>query len=169
MNQDYHKKVKVEASPTLVFEAITKRINEWWSEDYQGTAEKEGNEFTVRFGATFKTMLIKSVVKNRKVIWLCIDQHIETPPGIAPLSNKREWVGNEIVWEIESDEKGSLLTHTHVGLTPEVECWGVCETGWDQTLKSLASLLATGRGMPFEQLDEEHMDRALEYQKKKRL
>lgn len=167
MNQNYHKKVKVNATPKQVFEAVTKSINEWWSENFQGRAEKEGDEFTARFGATFKTMRITFVEENRKIIWLCIDQHIETPPGIAPLNNKQEWVGNNIVWEIEEEATGSIIKHTHIGLTPDVECWGVCETGWDQTLKSLASLLDTGTGMPFEQLDEEHMERALEHQRLK--
>jgi hypothetical protein len=164
--KDYHKALHVKTTPTLLFEAITKHIANWWSENYQGSAQAVGEEFTVRFGATFKTIKISAIEKNKKVSWLCIDQHMEMPPGISPLKNKREWVGNTITWEIEVNGAGSILRHTHIGLTPEVECWGVCETGWDQTLKSIAAFVETGKGMPFEQLDKEHLDRALEHQRK---
>jgi hypothetical protein len=167
--QDYQKTLLVKTTPTLLFDAITKHIDKWWSENYQGVARSKDDEFTVTFGATFKTIRISFVEENKKVSWLCIDQYIEMPPGISPLKNKREWVGQTITWEIEADGKGSILKHMHIGLTPQVECWGVCETGWDQTLKSLTSFLETGKGMPFEQLDKEHLDRALEHQRKRHI
>jgi hypothetical protein len=52
------------------------------------------------------------------------------------------------------------LTLVHEGLTPESECWSVCEPGWDQTVQSLVLLLETGTGRPFAHLDEAHLARA---------
>lgn len=165
-NKNYQRAIPIKASRNQVFEAITKNISKWWTENYAGSADAVGDEFTVRFNATFKVMKISSKEANKHILWTCIDQHIEMPPGIAPLKNNREWVGTTITWQMEDLEVGCLLSHTHIGLTPAQECWGVCETGWDQTLKSLVNLLETGKGMPFYQLDQEHLDRALEHERK---
>lgn len=162
-NENYQKSIILTAAPHEVFEAITQRIPGWWSKDFLGLAQSKGDEFTVRFGSTFKTMRITDVVRDQKIEWLCVDQHIEVPPGIEPLKNNAEWVGTNIIWEIEADDGITTLKHTHIGLTPAVECWAICEQGWDQTLQSVANLLTTGVGRPFEQLDDEHLGKAKEY------
>jgi uncharacterized protein YndB with AHSA1/START domain len=162
-NSNYQKSIIVAAPPGEVFEAVTQRIPEWWSKDFAGLSKSTGDEFTVRFGPTFKTMRVTEVVMDSKIEWLCIDQHIEVPPGMEPLKNKAEWVGNSIIWEVEPGDGVTILKHTHIGLNPEVECWAICEQGWDQTLQSISQLLTTGIGRPFVQLDDEHLGKAKEY------
>lgn len=165
---DYTKTVSINNSSDKVFSALTKHISKWWSENFEGKAEAVNDEFTVRFGDTFKTIRIINVEKDKQVGWLCIDQHLEMPPGFPPLTNKKEWVGNKIVWEIDPAQEKCALKLTHFGLTPEVECWGVCETGWDQSLKSLVAFVEHGKGAPFQQLDQEHLERAIDHQEKRR-
>lgn len=109
-------------------------------------------------------MRITNIVTNKKVEWQCINQQIETPPGIPPLKNKKEWVGNTILWEITETESLTILNMTHYGLTPMVECYGICEQGWNQSLESIDKLIKNGTGMPFVQLDEEHLKKAINYQ-----
>src|SRR5215204_2988286 len=133
---DYQHTLNVATGPQQVFEAVTQRIQEWCSTDYTGAALKVGDRFTVRFGPTFKTMEITAIIPGRKVEWMCVDQYIETPPGIAPLKNKTEWIGTRITWDIKGDTAPATLTQTHEGLTEEVECWAICEQGWNQTLQS---------------------------------
>jgi hypothetical protein len=162
-NSNYQKSIILTATADEVFEAIIQRIPEWWSKDFLGSAIRKGDEFTVRFGPTFKTMRITKVVRDQRIEWLCVDQHIVVPAGIEPLKNKTEWVGTSIIWEIKADEATTTVEHTHIGLTPEVECWAICEQGWDQTLQSFANLLTTGIGQPFVQLDDEHLERAKQY------
>ena len=165
MESNFNRSIKVNSSPTEVFTAITEQIQDWWSKNYEGLASKVDDQFTVRFGNTFKTMRIESIEPNKEVVWRCIDQHLEMPEGMKQLSNKREWVGNTLIWSIELRISGTDLKLIHEGLTPEVECWGVCEQGWDQSLQSLKSLLSTGKGNPFEQLDEQHLQKAKTYKK----
>ncbi len=160
---NYQNSITVTSAPHEIFEAITQRIPEWWSRDFHGEAKNKEDEFTVRFGPTFKTIRITNVVADKLVEWLCIDQHIEMPPGMKPIKNPSEWVGNKIIWEISPNDTGSTLTHSHIGLTPEVECWAVCEQGWNQTLQSISQLLTTGCGKPFIQLDDEHLTKAKQY------
>ncbi len=161
----YQNQITVNVSARELYAAITRRISEWWSADFEGRAEEKGDEFTVRFGAVFKTMTITEIDPFLRVVWTCTDQHMQAPPGIEAISNTKEWVGTKIFWMIDShSEEETILKLFHMGLHPQVECWAICETGWDQTLKSLLALLTNGTGYPFQELDEEHMNRARQTQ-----
>ncbi len=114
----YQNQITVNVSAREVYTAITRRIPEWWSADFEGQAGQKGDEFTVRFGPVFKTMVITEVDPFLRVVWTCIDQHIEAPPGIKPISNTKEWVGTKIFWMIDGhSDKGTILKHFHMGLT----------------------------------------------------
>lgn len=54
-------------------------------------------------------------------------------------------------WNIVKYETGSKVIFTHQGLVPELECFDVCQTGWDYFLGSLKDYLETGKGNPFEE------------------
>jgi len=44
----------------------------------------------------------------------------------------------------------TLLRFDHEGLRPELECYGICEKGWDHFLKhSLKNYAETGQSEPF--------------------
>jgi hypothetical protein len=165
MNDNYYSRsILLRSSAEAVFNAITQRIPDWWSREFTGSASKADDEFTVRFGPTFKTMKISKASEPTDVTWLCIAQQIVMPDGLTPLKNPSEWVGNTISWHIAREADECRLTLTHIGLTPESECWVVCEPGWDQTMKSLEKFLLDGCGQPFQALDEEHLAQALSKQ-----
>jgi hypothetical protein len=43
-----------------------------------------------------------------------------------------EWIGTSILFHIEEDVDGSCtLTLHHQGLTPALDCFGDCKSGWD--------------------------------------
>lgn len=163
MNQNFQTSLSVESPMKEVFSVISSRIPQWWSSDFEGSSDQKDAEFTVRFGNTFKTMKIESIEPGKEIVWRCIDQHLEMPDGMAPLSNKKEWVGNRLVWSFTEDNGISTINLVHEGLTPEVECWGVCEQGWDQTFISIKNLIQTGKGNPFVMLDEIHLKKAKAY------
>lgn len=147
----------LKAGPAQVYRALTQRIPEWWSSDFEGLAAQLGDEFTVRFGDTFKTLRISTATPFEQVDWLCVGQRIVLPEGMTPLRNESEWVGQTIRWTLRPEGPGTAISFYHEGLTPESECWAVCEPGWDQTLESLVLLLETGAGRPFKHLDDEHL------------
>lgn len=163
METSFTKLITVGNTPDEVYKAITEQIHAWWTSDFEGASAKLGDEFTVRFGPTFKTMRIEDASPGKLVVWRCIDQHLQMPDGIEQLKNKKEWVGNRLLWRIEEKENETVLHFVHEGLNPEVECWGVCEQGWDQTFISLINLLQTGKGNPFVMLDEHHLEKAKSY------
>lgn len=145
LNLNYQNSFLVKASEPSVYKAITESISKWWTEDFTGTSNTLKNDFTVRFGTTFKTMKIIELIPNKKVVWKCTDTLIDLPE----LQNNTEWKDTKIVWEIEKDNEQTKISLTHIGLTPKVACYAICEKGWDSFLKSLKQFLETREGTPF--------------------
>ncbi len=142
---DYTKSLLLTQTAGEVFTCISERIQEWWTEVYSGSSSARGDEFTVRFDKSFKTFRIADSIVPEVIVWTCKDAWINVPE----LTDKREWTGTKIVWEISSVQGGTNLQLTHVGLTREMECYDLCEKGWDYFLASLEKLISTGTGNPF--------------------
>lgn len=103
------------------------------------------DEFTVRFGSSHKTMLVVGVIQDIRVVWECLDAVIDLPE----LDNKSEWEGTRMGWTIDEEDSYTNLTLMHVGLTPELECYKLCEQGWNTYIQSLKLYLETGNGNPY--------------------
>ena len=140
---DYRNSMAVQATPEVIFSALTTGIVEWWSENYSGAAAKVNDEFTVKFqGKNLITMRVTELVPNKKITWTCQNFFIDVD---APIQDKSEWIGTKVYWEIGP----SKLDMVHEGLTPEFECYSFCSAGWEQFLGSLKDLLNGGAGMPY--------------------
>jgi hypothetical protein len=60
-----------------------------------------------------------------------------------------EWDDTEIRFDIWQDPSGTRVRFTHVGITPEVECYEICNTAWGSYIgNSLNRLIDTGVGDP---------------------
>ena len=142
---DYVRSEAIGRPPDQCFRALTQHISSWWSARTEGEANVEGGEFVVYFGKTFKKLKVIQLKPNRAVVWRCIESYID----LDSLTNKSEWNGTEIRWEIETSEIGVMLTVTHVGLNPSIGCYQACEQGWDHFFKnSLVPFLERGAGAP---------------------
>lgn len=138
--------ITIGASAQEVYKSLTENIPGWWTEMFEGSSRETGDQFTVRFGdAVFKTMQVVALAEDEKVIWRVTDTLIDLPE----LSNKTEWLGTEIVWDMTQNPDKTALTLTHIGLTPEIECYNICENGWRNFVKSLVLFAETGTGQPF--------------------
>ncbi|HTS44216.1 MAG TPA: hypothetical protein VMH01_07450 [Puia sp.] len=128
-----------------VMEAMTdiSRVKDWWTTNVTGSSSHLHDIFTVRFGNTFSTMEITELIEGKKVIWKIIDT-------LLPLfNNPFVWKDTKIQWDISAVSGLTDITMTHVGLTPEVECYSDCEKGWNYYVGvSLFKLLTEGEGVP---------------------
>lgn len=139
---DFHCSIAVAVPAGEVFEKIA-RVGDWWAVNFEGSAEKTGDIFTVRFGQTFVTFKIGEAVPGKKIVWEVMDCNLHW------INNKKEWNGTEVVWEISSGNGLTRIDMTHVGLVPGVECYENCEPGWNHHIKdSLFKLLTEGKGFP---------------------
>ncbi len=145
--QDYSTSITVNASAKDAFNSI-KSISKWWTENVEGSSQKTGDEFTVRFGTTWKTFKITEVVPNKKIEWLVTDCHMPWN------KDKTEWTGTKISFEIsemanKSDDYRTQIRFTHLGLVPEFNCFDACSNAWGQYIqKSLSDLVTKGKGQP---------------------
>ncbi|MGN7205712.1 SRPBCC family protein [Pedobacter sp. SAFR-022] len=144
--ENFTTKLILKAKAQDVYEGLTLLISKWWSEMFEGSAEEQGNVFTIRFGSqVYKTMEVEQLVGNEKVSWRVVDALIDLPE----LSNNTEWVDTRIIWDISITSEGTALALTHVGLTPEIQCYDLCKNGWQSFLYSFNKFLTTGKGVPF--------------------
>lgn len=126
-------------------EAI-KNINhvwDWWATNFEGSAEKLNDIFTVRLEETFVIFKVIEISGNDKIVWQVTDCNLHW------LKDKKEWKDTRIEWEIST--KGNLTTihFTHIGLVPEIECYQDCRKGWTFYItKSLLQLITEGKGLP---------------------
>lgn len=142
----FHLQITTLATAQKVYKSLTGEIPHWWTEMFEGSARREGDQFTVRFGtAVFKTMQVEALTEDKKVAWRVTDTLIDLPE----LNNKTEWLGTEIIWDIAEAQGKTVLTLTHIGLIPEIECYAICENGWRTFVNSLVQFLETGTGQPF--------------------
>jgi uncharacterized protein YndB with AHSA1/START domain len=128
-----------------VYRVITEHISDWWSRDLTGTSAHPGDSFTIAFGKTRKTFEIVEAIPGKVVIWKCIKAHIDMPS----LKNKAEWTGTRMIWTLNTADKETTITFMHQGLNKGLECYDICEAGWDEFLSSFQDYLATGNGRPY--------------------
>jgi len=140
--QDYHTSITVDATAHEAFKAINS-ITKWWTENLEGSSQKLNDEFTVRFGTTWKTFKIIEFVPDKKVMWLVTDCYL--PWNV----DKTEWKGTKIRFEITEKGSETKIHFTHIGLVPEVPCFDVCSNAWSGYIQgSLLNLMNTGKGQP---------------------
>ncbi len=143
---NFKKTVTLHATDKSVYHALTSSIEKWWTELFEGVSNKQGESFTVRFGDNvFKTFKVEELITNKKVVWYVSDSLIDIPE----LKNKTEWIGTKITWEISMQGQKTELSLTHLGLTPQIECYTICESGWHNFTDSLTEFINTGTGKPF--------------------
>jgi hypothetical protein len=126
--QNYHSSICANISAEDAYEKIS-CVNEWWASNFEGRAKKTGDIFIIRFGDTFVAFKIAKAIPARKIIWRVIDSWLPW------LDNRTEWTGTEVVFEISSENNSTKIDMTHIGLTPDIECYDRCEKGWDHYIK----------------------------------
>ena len=141
--KDHSSAFEVRQTAQEVYDAIT-RVTDWWTINTDGSTKAVGDEFTVQFGDVHRTMQrITEAMPGKRIVWQVIESNLPW------LKDREEWKGTEIVFDITPTADGSQLRFTHIGLTPQVECFAQCEKGWDHFIgTSLFQLVTEGAGLP---------------------
>ena len=140
--RDYHSSITANVTPAAAFSNIA-NVGAWWTKSFNGRATNAGDTFTVQFGETKVSFEVIDAIPDKKMVWKVTDAYLHW------LKDKTEWNNTTIVWEISSENDMTRIDMTHVGITPDVECYESCTKGWDQYVKdSLLKLLTEGTGRP---------------------
>lgn len=138
---DFTTTILVDESPEAVFNAIN-NVSGWWQGEIEGNSTKLNDEFTYRMlDFHFSKQKIVEIIPNKKVVWLITESRLNF------IKDKSEWTGTTISFEITEQGNKTQLRFTHVGLNPEIECYGACSNAWGQLVQqSVFSLITTGKG-----------------------
>lgn len=142
-DQNFSTTISMNKTTGEVFNAVN-NVTKWWTENLEGSSHKLNDEFEVRFGDVhYSKQKLVEFVPGKKVVWLVTDSKLNF------LSNKEEWTGTKISFEIFKEDNKTQLRFTHLGLVPKIECFGDCSNAWsDYINNSLQNLINTGKGQP---------------------
>ena len=145
--QNYTTTFTVAKTPKEVFAAIN-NVRGWWTGEpgIEGSTDKLGDEFTYRYTPHhFSKQKITEFIPGKKIVWLVVDSSINF------VKDKSEWKGTKITFEIAKKGDKTEVRFTHVGLVPDIECYGACSNAWGSYIKSsLRNLITKGKGQPNE-------------------
>lgn len=142
-SKDFSTSFLVSQTPKQAFDAIN-NVRGWWSEEIEGGTQKLNDEFTYRYRDVHHCkMRIIEVVPEKKVVWLVLDNYFKFT------TDKEEWKGNTIEFEITKKGDQTQVRFTQHGLVPEYECFDVCNNAWAGYVgSSLRDLIVAGKGKP---------------------
>jgi hypothetical protein len=143
---DYTTSFTVDHSPKEAFAAIN-NVRGWWSGEpgIEGSTDKLGDEFTYRYKPHhYSKQKITELIPGKKVIWLVVDSQLNF------VTDKSEWNGSKITFEIAEKGGKTEVRFTHVGLIPGHECYGACSNAWGSYINGSLRSSITGKGKPNE-------------------
>lgn len=123
----------------------------WWGEMADGRADSVGATFVFDVpGMHYSQFQVTDAVPGERLTWAVV--HSANPNEL------HEWVGTELAFVFTPAPDGTLITFTHKGLRPTLQCHDVCSSAWDHHLaEGLQALLTTGSGRPLTYATVEHV------------
>lgn len=139
--KDFHQTITVNASAEEAMKKIS-QINNWWKKDFTGSAKNLKDTFTIPFGnPSFVDFVVSEFVPNKKLVWKVTDCYLPW------FQDKKEWNNTEVVFDITEEGDKTKIDFTHIGLIPEIECYDVCEKGWNGHINTLLKFINEGEGL----------------------
>lgn len=144
----YIRSIIVANTPGAAYQALTTGFGKWWTPG-SNAITVVGETITFRFDPTYWVMRAISLIPEKYVELECIEAH-HIHDGL-PSSILEEWAGTKLKWDIRKQEGHTEITLTHEGLEPSLDCYEICEEGWDFFfVNSLKKYLDEGEGSPYE-------------------
>jgi hypothetical protein len=131
---------KSSLAPGAIFNLL-QHIEQWWSGLYDETIKGKSNQLNDEFsflaggGVHYTVQKLVELVPGKRIAWLVSESKLSF------LNKPDEWTGTKIYFDLMPDGTGTRVSFTHEGLTPEIECYDACSSGWTGYLKNLENKL----------------------------
>jgi hypothetical protein len=141
-NNDFNSSISAKISADEAIKKIS-NVPEWWGVTFAGSSERQDEKFTVKMtGDSYFNFTVVELTPGKRVVWLVTDCYMPW------YSDKKEWTNTRLVFDLHENNGVTEVNFKHEGLTPNVECYKDCESGWTHWIKtSLFSYLTTGKGV----------------------
>ena len=133
----------VDKTPDEAFAAIN-NVRGWWSGDIDGDTDRLGARWTYRYkDIHYSKQQIVELTPGKRVTWRVLDSRLSF------IEDKEEWNGTTITFDIATRGDKTEVRFTHVGLSPDNECFDACNDAWGSYIESsLRDLIESGAGAP---------------------
>ena len=127
-SQSYHREILVSNTPAKAYQALTGGFDKWWTPSSTPIG-KPGDVVTFSFGETYWKMRVSNLEPDTSVELECVEaNHVDER---SPASIRREWEGSALKWNIAKEGERTRISFVHEGLVPSLDCYEICELGWD--------------------------------------
>lgn len=142
--RNYEEIIQVSASHDACFRAVATQMDKWWTQSTEGGMDGVGDKVTARFPPDYGFWTFEATAFERpdRIEMVCIDAHHKVEG--QPEEIDREWLGTKIIWEINTVGDKTEIKMTHDGLTPTLNCWGICLDGWNHFFKNSLKAFLSG-------------------------
>jgi uncharacterized protein YndB with AHSA1/START domain len=128
IHDGYTKIVHVRAPIKTVFDllATLDGIRAWWEGSVTGNASEQGGlRFSLPDSDDYTQMRVDSLIIPNDVEWSVLEDS----------GYEGQWNGTRILFHLDEDVDGlcTLALH-HEGMTPALDCFTDCSSGWDRHL-----------------------------------
>ncbi len=136
---DFTTTFTVDASPQQVFDAIID-VRAWWIGDIEGETANVGDVFTYRHDPQHRSVQrVTESIPGVRVVWQVEDAELTF------VDDRTEWIGTEIRFDITGRDGKTELRFSHLGLTPDIECFDACSNAWGSYVNGSLRKLITER------------------------
>ena len=135
-NENFTYNFKSSKSEKEIFELLL-HIEQWWyglyEETIKGKSQQLYDEFSFKAGGGMHdtTQKLVELIPNKKIVWLV------TKSNLSFLSKPNEWENTKICFDLCREGENTIVYFTHFGLTPQIECYNACSSGWIGYLDNL--------------------------------
>lgn len=134
-NENYHKTIMVNGSAKEAMKKIG-MIDQWWRKDFKGTVEKLNDTFRVPFGEpSYVDFKVTEFTPSKKMVWNVTDCYLQW------FQDKKEWNNTNLIFQLSEQNGKTKIDFTHEGLVPEIECYEICEKGWNGHIDGLKNYI----------------------------
>lgn len=113
----------------------------WWSglfkETFKGKSQSVNDEFSFKAGdgVHYSKQKLIEVIPGKRIVWLVTDSDLNF------LKKTDEWTGTRIRFDLAGEGNSTVVTFTHEGLVPQIECYKDCSSAWTGYLENLKKRL----------------------------